>query len=263
MTLIILQSVRRINMSLIDSYDDSEEIVKAEILTMGQKRLPKTAIVCFKKELIDIVEREKVFEKYSEINVCGEEINIYKTKIGKEEIVLYRTLVGGPATTSMMEEIHARGVENFIFFGSCGELTSDMKKGAFIIPTEAYRDEGTSYHYMPVSDFVEIKTATRLAEIFKKKNIEFELTRTWTTDALYKETKHKVKKRVEKGCKVVEMECASIMAVANSRNINAYQFLYSDDTLAGEIWDRRTLKEDRSFILKECLKIAIEIIKEI
>lgn len=59
------------------------------------------------------------------------------------------------------------------------------------------------------------------------------------------------------------MECASIMAVANSRNINAYQFLYSDDTLAGESWNIRTLKEDRSFILKECLKISIEIVKEI
>lgn len=36
-------------MSLIDSYDESEEVVRADILTKGQKRLPKTAIVCFKK----------------------------------------------------------------------------------------------------------------------------------------------------------------------------------------------------------------------
>lgn len=249
-------------MSLIDSYDESEEIVKAEILTKGQKELPKTAIVCFKKELIDAVENEKEFEEYSEINVCGEKIKIYKTKIDKKDVVLYRTLVGGPATTSMMEEIHARGVENFIFFGSCGELTSDMKKGAFIIPTEAYRDEGTSYHYMPASDFVKVKTAARLEEIFRKKNINYELTKTWTTDALYKETRNKVKKRIESGCKVVEMECASIMAVANSRNINAYQFLYSDDTLTGETWNMKTLKDDRSFILKKCLKIATEIVRE-
>lgn len=250
-------------MSLIDSYDESEEVVKAEIFTKGQKSLPKTAIVCFKKELIDAIKNEEEFEEYSEINVCGEEIKIYKTKIGNVNVILYRTLIGGPATTTMMEEIHARGVENFIFFGSCGELTSNLKKGAFIIPTEAYRDEGTSYHYMPVSDFVKVKTATKLEEIFKKKNINYELTKTWTTDALYKETKNKVKKRIESGCKVVEMECASIMAVANARNINAYQFLYSDDTLAGETWDIRTLKDDRSLILKECLKIAIEIVKEI
>ena len=250
-------------MGLIDSYDESEEVVKAEILTKGEKRLPKTAIVCFKKELIDIVKNKDEFEEYSETYVCGEKIKIYKTEVGRESVILYRTLIGGPATASMMEEIHARGVQNFIFFGSCGELTSDIKKGAFIIPTEAYRDEGTSYHYMPASDFVKIKTATQLEEIFKKNNINYELTKTWTTDALYKETRNKVEKRIQSGCKVVEMECASIMAVANSRNINAYQFLYSDDTLAGESWDIRTLKDDRSFILKECLRIAIEIVKEI
>lgn len=250
-------------MSLIDAYDESEEVVKAEILTKGQKRLPKTAIVCFKKELIDVVKNKKEFEEYSEISVCGEEIKIYKTQVGEKSVILYRTLIGGPATTSMMEELHSRGVENFIFFGSCGELTTNIKKGAFIIPTEAYRDEGTSYHYMPISDFVQVKTATKLEEIFKKLNINYELTKTWTTDALYKETRDKVKKRLEEGCKVVEMECASIMAVANSRNINAYQFLYSDDTLAGEYWDIRTLEDDRSFMLKECLKIATEIVKEI
>ena len=53
------------------------------------------------------------------------------------------------------------------------------------------------------------------------------------------------------------------MAVAQARNINAYQFLYSDDTLAEANWDIRTLNDNRSPLLKECLKIAFEIIKEI
>lgn len=64
-------------MSLIDSYDESEEVVRADILTKGQKRLPKTAIVCFKKELIDFVKNKKEFQEYSEINVCGEDIKIW------------------------------------------------------------------------------------------------------------------------------------------------------------------------------------------
>ena len=85
-------------MSLIDSYDESEEVVRADILTKGQKRLPKTAIVCFKKELIDFVKNKKEFQEYSEINVCGEDIKIYKTQIGKESVALYGSLsiVGVP-----------------------------------------------------------------------------------------------------------------------------------------------------------------------
>ena len=163
----------------------------------------------------------------------------------------------------MMEELHARGVETFIIFGSCGELTSNLKKGAFVIPIEAYRDEGTSYHYIPISDFVEIDTATELSKIFEENGIPYELTKTWTTDALYKETKDKLKDRVSRGCKVVEMECASIMAVAKSRGFKAYQFLYTDDTLEGDTWDMKTLAEDRTVILKECLNIALEVVKKI
>ena len=36
-------------MSLIDSYDESEEVVKAEILTRGQKELPKLQLFALKK----------------------------------------------------------------------------------------------------------------------------------------------------------------------------------------------------------------------
>ena len=58
------------------------------------------------------------------------------------------------------------------------------------------------------------------------------------------------------------MECASIMAVAKARNLEAYQFLYSDDTLAEKKWDLKTLAENRSPILNECLDIAFKIVKE-
>ena len=56
-------------MSIIDSYDESEEIVKAEVYTTGQKRLPSIAITCFKTELIQVVKNSNNFEEYSELYV--------------------------------------------------------------------------------------------------------------------------------------------------------------------------------------------------
>lgn len=250
-------------MNLEESYDESEEIVKAELYTKGQKKLPKIAIVCFKKELIDYIEISKEFEEYSEIYILGEKIKIYKTTVKGKDIIIYRTLIGGPATVAMMEELHARGVNKFIIFGSCGQLTSDLPKGAYIIPEEAYRDEGTSFHYMPASQFLQIETAKKLASIFEKNNISYVLTKTWTTDAIYRETVQQVKNKERYGCKVVEMECASIMAFARFRNIEAYQFLYTDDTLADEEWEIRTLSDDRTYILKKCLNIALSITDDI
>ena len=161
------------------------------------------------------------------------------------------------------EEIICKGSWNIYYFWLLRRTNFKFKKGAFIIPTEAYRDEGTSYHYIPISDFIEIDTATELVKIFEENGVLYELAKTWTTDALYKETKNKLKDRVSRGCKVVEMECASIMAVAKSRGFKAYQFLYTDDTLEDDVWHMKTLTEDRTFILKECLNIAFEVIKKI
>lgn len=250
-------------MSIIKSFDESEEIIKADMFTAGQKRLPEIAIGVFKKEIINYIEQNDRFKEYSSIDVCGEKVKIYVTNVNETEVAIYRTYTGGPATVAMMEELHARGVNKFIMFGSCGQLTSNSKKGAFIIPIEAYRDEGTSYHYLPASDFVDIESSKELVGIFEKENISYVLTKTWTTDALFKETKDKVKSRIESGCGVVEMECASIMSVAKSRGFKAYQFLYTDDSLESEKWKIKTLKENRILLLKECLDIALKIANNI
>lgn len=109
-------------MSIIKSFDTSEEIIKAEIFTAGQKRLPEIAICVFKKEIIDYIESNDSFKEYSSIDVCGEAVKIYVTNVNKTEVAIYRTYTGGPATVAMMEELHARGVRKFIIFGSCGQF---------------------------------------------------------------------------------------------------------------------------------------------
>lgn len=250
-------------MSIINSYDESEEIVKAEIFTKGQSSLPDTAIVCFKKELIDFVASQDTYELYSSLFECGEEIPLYHTNFQGKDVIIYRTWIGGPATVTMMEELASRGVKNFIIFGSCGLLTNNLPKGTFILPTEAYRDEGVSYHYIPASDFVNVNTASKLVSFFEQNQLPYICAKTWTNDALYRETTDKVQQRIQQGCQVVEMECASVMAMCQKRNLEAYYFLYSDDTLDGEKWDLKTLKEDRSFLLKECLKIALKVARKI
>lgn len=250
-------------MSIIDAYDESNEIVKAEIFTKDMERLPETAIVVFKKELIDYIEDSDDFEEYSYTLVAGDKIKLYKAKQCNKDVIIYRTLVGAPATVSIMEELIPRGVKNFIIFGSCGQLTSNVPKGTFIIPTDAYRDEGTSYHYMPSSDFVNVDSADILSEFFKENEIKFYKTKAWTTDALYRETINKAKIVANLGCDVVEMECASIMAMAKHRNIKAYQFLYCDDTLESEEWDLRTMQDDRCPLLIKCLDISLKLAEKI
>ncbi len=69
---------------------------------------------------------------------------------------------------------------------------------------------------------------------------------TWTTDALYRETRGKVDARVAEGCLTVEMEAAAFFAVAAFRGVTFGQVLYAGDDLSGEAWDQRGWDEHTS-----------------
>ena len=249
-------------MGIIDFYDDSEEIVKPQDTAKDKSKLPEIAIVTFKQDLINEIDKDENWKKCGFIE-AGEIIPIHKTKLNGKEIIIYRSPMGAPAAVATMEEIIARGVKKFIFFGCCGTLSKDIPPSCFILPEAAYRDEGTSYHYLPASEFIEVSTVKKLQQIFDEEKIKYVKTKTWTMDALFKETVNKMKARKEKGCLAVEMECSAIMAVAKDRNVEAYQFLYSDDTLDGTEWDARTLLDNRTSFLKVCLDIALKIADKI
>lgn len=122
--------------------------------------------------------------------------------------------MGGAACAALLEEIIALGGKKILYFGSCGVLDKTVAQGGLLIPTAAYRDEGVSYHYAPPGDYLEVETAAALSRIFDELRLPYRLTKTWTTDAFYRETRGNLEKRRAEGCAVVEMECASLMAVA-------------------------------------------------
>ncbi len=51
-------------------------------------------------------------------------------------------------------------VYKIILTGSCGVLT-DLPQNEFLIPVKALRDEGTSYHYIPASRYIELDKPMR------------------------------------------------------------------------------------------------------
>ena len=66
-----------------------------------------------------------------------------------------------------------------------------------IVPVAAVRDEGTSYHYLPASREVQgdPRATAAIERALKRNNSEYILAKTWTTDALYRETHAKVAAR--------------------------------------------------------------------
>ena len=82
--------------------------------------------------------------------------------------------------------------------------------------------------------------------------------KTWTTDAIYRETRDGLAKRRAEGCITVEMECASLMAVGQFHKKAVYQFLYAEDCLDSVEWDPRIMGKQPATAYEGYLDVALE-----
>lgn len=250
-------------MSLLDSFDGrSDAMIDPAMMVQPVDGFPDTVVVTYSRAKLDAFLEHWPHDVVSEINTACARVPIYRTA-GDEPIGYMLSLIGGAAAAAMLEELIAKGGRKFLYFGSCGVLDEAILAGHLAIPTHAYRDEGTSYHYVPVADYVAVPTAGRLANILDEMDVPYHLTRTWTTDAIYRETRANMAKRVAEGCGVVEMEVASTAAVGQFRDVEFAQFLYGADSLAGDAWDPRTLIEEAHHPHETMVRLALDIARRL
>jgi uridine phosphorylase len=164
----------------------------------------------------------------------------------------------------LLEEVIAYGCRKFIVCGGCGVLAKDLAVGHLTVIRAAVRDEGVSYHYLPASREVEAhpQAVSALEATLSDKGLPYQLGKTWTTDAPYRETPDKIALRRAEGCSVVEMEAAALMAVAQFRGAVLGQVVYAGDDLSGDEWDqrgwqsRREVRENLFWLAAEaCLRL--------
>jgi len=127
------------------------------------------------------------------------------------------------------------------------------------VPSVAVRDEGTSYHYLPPGrEVAPHPIALKAIETTLQKHCcPYLLGKTWTTDAIYRETRSKVQLRKSEGCVTVEMEAAAFFAVAQFRSVLFGQILYAGDDVSGIEWDPREFFK-RGPIREQVFWLAVE-----
>lgn len=250
-------------MSLFDTFDpNSEEILRPSDMYDPQEGFPETIILTFEEKSLQALREICETEVIATLR-GGWDIPVYKLCWHGRDIGIFQTLIGGAGTAGLLEEVIAKGAKKVLLYGSCGVLDANLAAGRFILPTAAYRDEGVSYHYLPAGDYVDIPTAERLGEIFDELHLPYVKGRVWTTDAIYRETRNNMEKRKADGCIAVDMECASAMAVGQFRGVPVYQFIYAEDSLDGEAWDRRTLGAVPASDYEKYLRVALEAAKRL
>lgn len=224
-----------------------------------------TIILSFNGEILARVKQiDGVYEGGYLTNLNGKLPWYIYEKDGSKVAVAMAT-IGAPMVVGLLEELKARGFNNFIVLGSCGVLDQSIQADKIILPSSALRDEGTSYHYAPASDEIAYERSLLLTmeKALDKAGIEHIRTKSWTTDAFYRETAAKVKRRLAAGARVVDMEASAIMAWAQYRQANVYQFFYTADYVDhhNHEWDAR--REDRKADAMTFFEIALVIAREL
>ncbi len=186
---------------------------------------------------------------------------IYEIQYNGQRLTVFHPGLGGPLAAGILEEVIALGCRHFIACGGAGVLDSVLSVGQVLVPTAAIRDEGTSYHYLPPSREVlpDPQAIAAIEQTLKAHDCIYVAGKTWTTDAIYRETAAKVQRRRDEGCICVEMEAASFFAVAQFREVQFAQLLYGGDDVSGNEWDsrnwtRHTIREELFWLAAEaCL----------
>lgn len=127
--------------------------------------------------------------------------------------------VGSSFAVLVAEQLFASGCELLISVASAGQITDVGPPPYYILIDRALRDEGTSYHYLPASAYIDADpTLVRTTmDAFARIGCPVRTGATWTTDAPFRETAKAIKARRETGILVVEMEAAALYAFGAAR----------------------------------------------
>jgi uridine phosphorylase len=232
-------------------FDETPEAFIEPSKIIRARDLPVHCVICFFSEVLEKVVAEHNAKVVVQNRWEDGPHPIYEISYRDQRLAFFHPGVGAPIATGLLEEAVAFGCRKFIACGGCGVLQKDIAVGHLIVVSGAVRDEGVSYHYLPpgrevIADALGVNS---LVNTLNERGLPHIVGKTWTTDAPYRETVKKIETRRAEGCLTVEMESASLIAVAQFRKVLFGQVLYGGDDLSGAEWSNREW-QSRSEVLE-------------
>ncbi len=197
---------------------------------------PRGVILCYSPTLLNYILNNYDVKRID--HVVGEFFYLLEEK-GTQIGVCGGFGIGGPIVGLLIEELTAFGIKKYISIGVAGSLQTDLKLGSIIVCDKAIRDEGVSHHYL-ISEKYAYPTESLTNQIIStisELNFDYIKGSTWTIDAPYRETKAEVTHYQKEGVLTVEMEAASLFAVAQCLNVDAGAIFTISDYLSEDEWE--------------------------
>lgn len=197
------------------------------------KSYPDKGIMIFTKNMANAV------RELTNLNYDLKQSNKpYKIKYLDDEITLLYPFFGAPATIVAFEIASAYGLTKMIAVGEAGAIHPKVKITDYILPRWGVREEGTSYHYMPIQYTPRInnKLHETLLNNLRREGYRVHVGSVWTTDAIFRETTDKIEKYRDIRVLCVDMESTALMSVAEYRSVEIAILLVASDELYHDIW---------------------------
>lgn len=231
-------------------------------VSLDALRVPQRLLITYQRSTYDCAKNlvnGKSFEW-----LYGESQPFCIGRFNDVEIGVGRFWIGAPAATFTFEEAIACGAKIIFEVGLSGGLQPYLQPGDKVVITEAIRDEGTSYHYLPPEVKVEssAQLRERLIKHLNEKEIRHFIGSVWSTDGAYRETRGKFRKFRDGGVLAVNMETSAIFAVAKYRNVEAASAQVISDVLTETGWlqafEHQSVRENTEILLKAVLEVLSE-----
>lgn len=198
---------------------------------------PEKVVICFQKHPFQYLVRQYrgktlpvAFGELFTLRKAGENIGV----VGKFGI-------GAPISVFILEWLAAAGTKEFIVTGFAGGLLETQQPGDLVVSNGALRDEGTSYHYLPPSDYAspEPQLTARLSAALTALGADYVQGPGWTTDAPFRETLAEIEHYRNSGLLTIDMEAAALFAAAEYLNVACAAAFAIGDTPKKGRWQTR------------------------
>lgn len=142
--------------------------------------------------------------------------------------------VGASYAVLVAEELFASGCTLVISITSAGQIVATRSPPYFILIDRALRDEGTSYHYQPPSDYstADPRLVSGARDVLVEAGASILVGSTWTTDAPFRETQQAIRAAKRANVLAVEMEAAALYAFAAARGQAVLCFAHVTNQMA-------------------------------
>lgn len=219
-------------------FDDNKEAIINPGTWAGEPFKTNKLVITFFPEVIEKLAAEGRIVPERRI---GGENPILLYRFADENILITLGAVGCPPCAGNLDLFHAMGISSVMFCGGGGVLDKNIEVGQILVVDGAIRDEGFSYHYIEPSRYIytEPEVTEKIIRYLEAHSISYIRGLTWTTDAVFRETKDKVKQRKAEGAKIVEMEQAGCIAVAQYRGFSYGALIYGGDDVSSKEWSDR------------------------